>query len=171
MKKLLGISFVTLLLGLLVACDTSSAPSPAPAGVTAAATTTAAYPVAGKPTIVRTGYVPVLISAPYYIAMEKGYFKELGLDVQMQPLQGGSDAVIQLSSGSFDVAAGGAGVGFWNAVDRGVKFVVVAPLHTETSHQATPLVTSKANFDSGKVKKAADLKGQEGRRQCQRLGD
>ena len=159
MKKLLGISFIILLLGLLVACDASSAPSPAPAGTPAAATTTAAYPVAGKPTIVRTGYVPVLISAPYYIAMEKGYFKELGLDVQMEPLQGGSDAVIQLSSGNFDVAAGGAGVGFWNAVDRGVKFIVVAPLHTETSHQATPLVTSKANFDSGKVKKAADLKG------------
>ncbi|MBI1800744.1 MAG: ABC transporter substrate-binding protein [Chloroflexi bacterium] len=109
--------------------------------------------------VVKTGYVPVLISAPYYIAVEKGYFRELGLDVQMEPLQGGSDAVVQVASGAFDIAGGGAGPGFWNAVDRGVKFVVVAPLHTETARQATPLVTSKANFDSGKVRKVADLKG------------
>ena len=167
MNKFLSVAVIGLLLVLLVACDISSGPGAAPSAVPGAATSgtagaptpSAAYPVSGKPTVVRTGYVPVLISAPYYIAMEKGYFKELGLDVQMEPLQGGSDAVIQLSSGSFDVAAGGAGVGFWNAVDRGVKFVVVAPLHTETSHQATPMVTSKANFDNGRVKKVADLKG------------
>jgi NitT/TauT family transport system substrate-binding protein len=169
-------SFLIFSVFLLVACSTqpasTNAPSntpPAPAPSTGVATTVpqpSPQPSApgtsaatGPLTVVRTGYVPVLISAPYYIAVEKGYFKDAGIDLQLEPLQGGSDAVIQLTSGNFDVAAGGAGVGFWNAVDRGVKFVVVSPLHTETAHQATPLVTSKANFDSGKVKSAADLKG------------
>ena len=166
-RKLL---FFALAIALLVACGpqaagvpTSLAPSPAAptaaAPVTTATLAAVSTPATGALTIVRTGYVPVLISAPYYIAVEKGYFKDVGIDLQLEPLQGGSDAVIQLASGNFDVAAGGAGVGFWNALNRGVKFVVVSPLHTETAHQATPLVTSKSNFDSGKIKSAADLKG------------
>jgi NitT/TauT family transport system substrate-binding protein len=158
MYKAHSISLLVLLVCVLAACGIAAPPA-APASTSPANTVAATTSSAGGVTIVRTGYVPVLISAPYYIAMEKGYFKALGLDVQMEPLQGGSDAVIQLSSGNFDVAAGGAGVGFWNAVDRGVKFIVVAPLHTETARQATPLVTTKANFDSGKIKSAADLKG------------
>lgn len=146
------VPLVLVLFVLLVACGTATTP--------AATTVPSAATSAPKSlTVVRTGYVPVLISAPYYIAVEKGYFKDAGIDLQLEPLQGGSDAVVQLASGNFDVAAGGAGVGFWNAVDRGVKFIVVAPLHTETAKQATPLVTSKTNFDSGKIKTAADLKG------------
>src|SRR5205823_408935 len=164
-----GLWLSALLLGLMVACSpqatgvpTGSPPTSAATAALPAATpaaVAAATAAAGPMTVVHTGYVPVLISAPYYIAVEKGYFKDVGIDLQLEPLQGGSDAVIQLASGNFDVAAGGAGVGFWNAVDRGVKFIVVSPLHTETAHQATPLVTSKTNFDSGKVKSAADLKG------------
>ncbi len=143
---------------LLCACGANPVAAPtSPVSATAAASPTPSAPK--TLTAVRTGYVPVAIWAPFYISIEKGYFKDLGLDVQMEPLQGGSDAVIQLSSGNFDVAAGGAGVGFWNAVERGVKFIVVAPLHTESARQATPLVTSKANLDSGKIKKVADLKG------------
>ncbi len=167
MSRELLLSIVLMLF--VAACDaqpsaTSVPNSATPAPTSSAATTPKSISQSATPapitlTVVRTGYVPVLISAPYYIAVEKGYFKEVGIDLQLEPLQGGSDAVVQLASGNFDVAAGGAGIGFWNAIDRGVKFIVVAPLHTETSHQATPLVTSKANFDSGKIKSAKDLKG------------
>ena len=150
---------------LVVACSpaasspTAGVPTSQPSAGSPASTSVPTSGPAKSLTVVHSGYVPVLIWAPFYVAVEKGYFKDVGLDVQMDPLQGGSDAVIQLSSGNFDVAAGGAGVGFWNAVDRGVKFIVVSPLHTETARQATPLVTSKANFDSGKIKSAKDLKG------------
>src|SRR4051794_36407852 len=107
-------------LWLIVACSpaasapTATAPAAQPSAVSPGPTSAPTGGPAKNLTVVHTGYVPVLISAPYYIAVEKGYFKDLGLDVQMDPLQGGSDAVIQLSSGNFDVAAGGAGVGFWN---------------------------------------------------------
>jgi NitT/TauT family transport system substrate-binding protein len=144
-----------MLMLVLVACGTTATPTTAPP-TTAAVATSAPKTM----TTIKSGFVAgTIIAAPLYIALDKGYFKELGLDVQLEPLQGGSDAVVQIASGNFDVAAGGAGAGFWNAVDRGVKFVVVAPLHTETARQATPLITSKANFDSGKIKSVADLKG------------
>jgi NitT/TauT family transport system substrate-binding protein len=171
---------IVMLMLLLVACSATATPTTAPPATAAtptavtktspptqaspsapqAAPTRAAYPAPKTLTVVKSGFVAgTIIAAPVYIAAEKGYFKELGLDVQLEPLQGGSDAVVQLASGNFDVAAGGAGAGFWNAVDRGVKFIVVSPLHMETSRQATPLVTSKANHDSGKIKSVKDLKG------------
>lgn len=156
MFSVFRILLLPLLIGLLAACGAATpAPTTAP---TAAPQPTASAPKAL--TTVKSGFVSgTIIAAPMYIAVEKGYFKEQGLDVQLDALQGGSDAVVQVASAAFDVAAGGAGAGFWNAVDRGVKFVVVSPLHTETARLATPLVTSKANFDSGKIKSAADLKG------------
>ncbi|MBI5876997.1 MAG: ABC transporter substrate-binding protein [Chloroflexi bacterium] len=145
MKNLAKYVIVLVLTSVVAAC-----------GAATPAATTAPKPL----TTVKSGFVSgTIIAAPMYIAVDKGYFKEQGLDVQLDALQGGSDAVVQVASAAFDVAAGGAGAGFWNAVDRGVKFVVVSPLHTETARQATPLVTGKASFDSGKIKSAADLKG------------
>ncbi|MBI5876998.1 MAG: ABC transporter substrate-binding protein [Chloroflexi bacterium] len=111
------------------------------------------------PLVVRTGYVPALPWAPFFVAVEKGYFRERGLDVQLEPIQSTNDAVIQLSSGNYDVAAGGANVSFWNALSRGIKPIVAAPLHSETRPQATPLLISKSAHDSGRIKSVADLKG------------
>lgn len=126
--------------------------APAPASPTAP-------PAASAPVTVRTGYVAVLPWAPFFVAAEKGYFRERGLDVQLEPIQSTNDAVVQVASGNYDVAAGGANVSFWNALNRGIKPVVVAPLHTETRRQATPLLISKAAHDSGRIKTVADLKG------------
>jgi NitT/TauT family transport system substrate-binding protein len=103
--------------------------------------------------------VPALPWAPFFLAADKGYFKELGLDVQLEPIQSSNDAVIQLAAGNYDVAAGGANVGFWNAIQRGIKVSVAAPLHPEGSRQATPLLVSKAAYDAGKIRRVADLKG------------
>lgn len=110
-------------------------------------------------TVVRTGYVAALPWAPLFVAVEKGYFRAAGLDVRLEPIQSTNDAVIQLASGNYEVAAGGANAGFWNALDRGIRVRIVAPLHYETSPQATPLLVSKAAYDSGKIRSVADLKG------------
>jgi len=138
-----------LLAGALALAVLAAACAPAPA----APTPTRA------PVTVRTGYVPALPWAPFFVAVEKGYFRERGLDVQLEPIQSTNDAVIQLTSGTYDVAAGGANVSFWNALSRGIKPIVAAPLHSETKPQATPLLISKAAHDSGKIKSVADLKG------------
>lgn len=97
--------------------------TPAPVGATEAAE------VALK--TIRVGYVPVTIYAPFYIAIEKGYFAEEGIQVELQPVEGGSDNVVQVAAGNFDVAGGGIGAGMLNAVARGIEFGIVAPLHTE----------------------------------------
>jgi NitT/TauT family transport system substrate-binding protein len=140
-------------LAILAACG--GAPTQAPA---------AASPAAGQATsqakaltTIRLGYVPVLIYAPLYVGIERGYFANEGIKVESTPIQGGSDAVVQLAAGNFDAALGGAGAGLFNAASRGVKFTIVAPMHSEKPPLTSPLVISAKR--AGEIKSIADLKG------------
>ncbi len=107
--------------------------------------------------VVRLGYVPVMIFAPIYIGIERGYFANEGIDLQSTPVQGGSDSVVQLAAGNFDAAVGGLGAGLFNAAHQGLDFRIVAPMHTERAPIASPLVISAKRADE--IKTVADLKG------------
>ncbi len=111
----------------------------------------------GNKEIVRLGYVPVLIYSPLYVAAERGYFAQEGIDAQLTPLQGGSDSVVQLAAGNFDAAVGGVGAGLLNAANKGLQFRIVAPMHVERPPIATSLVISAAR--ANEIKSVADLKG------------
>ncbi len=136
---------------LLVACD---------GGVAAPTATTSTPNAANTPsanlTTVRIGYIPVMIYAPLYVGIERGYFAGEGIQVELTPLQGGSDSVVQLAAGNFDAAIGGAGAGLFNAANRGVKFTIVAPMHSERPPVTSPLVISAKRTD---ITKISDLRG------------
>lgn len=151
-----------LTLALLTACA-----APAAVPTTTEATPTGESTTEEKPEaeanadlpLVRVGHVPVTIYAPLFIAAEKGYFEEEGMRVELLPVEGGSENVVQVAAGNFDVAGGGIGAGMLNAVARGIEFEIVAPLHTERPPLTSPLVVSKARFDSGEITTVADLAG------------
>ncbi|MCC6458400.1 MAG: ABC transporter substrate-binding protein [Caldilineaceae bacterium] len=154
-----------MMLALLAACTTpTTAPTTAPAPAVeapAAEATPAETPqdAASELPLVRVGHVPVTIYAPLFVAVEKGYFEEEGMRVELLPVEGGTDNVVQVSAGNFDVAGGGIGAGMLNAVARGIEFEIVAPLHTERPPLTSPLVVSKARYDSGELTTVADLAG------------
>lgn len=160
-----------LLLALLTACSVppDSAPPPAAEAPAAEATTAPAEESNAEETnteeapsdlpLVRVGHVPVTIYAPLFIAVEKGYFEEEGMRVELLPVEGGTENVVQVSAGNFEVAGGGIGAGMLNAVARGIEFEIVAPLHTERPPLTSPLVVSKARFESGEITEVADLAG------------
>lgn len=112
---------------------------------------------AQETTVVRLGYVPVMIYAPIYIGIERGYFAEEGITLELTPVQGGTEPVIQLAAGNFDAVVGGVGAGLLNAAHQGLEFRIVAPAHTERPPVATPLVISAKRADE--IKTVADLKG------------
>ena len=143
----------------LIACGNSAAPSgvsttQAPVATQALVPTQA--PAAAQ-TTVRVGYVPVLVYAPLYVGIERGYFKDEGITIESLPIQGGSEAVVQLAAGNFDAALGGAGAGLFNAAARGVSFAIVAPMHSERPPVSSPLVISAKRVNE--IKSIADLKG------------
>jgi NitT/TauT family transport system substrate-binding protein len=109
--------------------------------------------------VVRVGHVPVTIYAPLFIAAEKGYFAEEGIEVELLPVEGGTENVVQVAAGNFDVAGGGIGAGMLNAVARGIEFEIVAPLHTERPPLTSPFVVSKGRFESGELTQMSDLRG------------
>lgn len=152
------LAFLLVTLLLLAGC---TAPAAAPAAPTIPAAETAeenAVSANGLP-LVRVGHVPVTIYAPLFIAAEKGYFEEEGMQVELFPVEGGTDNVVQVAAGNFDVAGGGIGAGMLNAVARGIEFEIVAPLHTERPPLTSPLVVSKQRYDSGELTQVSDLAG------------
>jgi NitT/TauT family transport system substrate-binding protein len=140
-----------------LSCEPASA-ADVPLAPATPATDSAAAP-AGELTEVKMGYVPVSIFAPVFVAKEKGYFAEQGLDVTLEPFPGGSDPVVLTASGQLDLGIGGAGPAFWNAIAQGLPIKVIAPGHAEGNPVATPLMISKAACESGAITSVADLKG------------
>lgn len=112
-----------------------------------------------EPDKVVVGHIQAAIYGPFFVAQEKGYFAEENLDITLQRLEGGADMLIQTAAGNFDVGAGGAGAALFNAIHRGLGIQIVAPLHAERKPMVTPLVVSKAAYESGDIKSVSDLRG------------
>ena len=98
--------------------------------------------------------------APFYIAYDKGFFKNEGLDVDLIVLDSGAKVIAPLGTGELDVGSGALSVGFWNALVRGVKFRIVADRgHTEPGYLYQTVFMRKDLIDSGQFKSLKDLKG------------
>jgi NitT/TauT family transport system substrate-binding protein len=115
---------------------------------------------AQAPLKIRMSVLPIFISAPMFIAQEKGYFAQAGVSLETATLWVASDLITALVSNDLDGAAGGFGPAQMNAVSQGVMDVrMIAPLHSEKPPLATPLVVRKPLWDDGTVRTVADLKG------------
>jgi NitT/TauT family transport system substrate-binding protein len=60
-------------------------------------------------TKVRVGYWPIAAGLPFYVAVEKGYFKEAGLDVEPIKFAGAQQVMEAMLSGRADGSANGTG--------------------------------------------------------------
>jgi NitT/TauT family transport system substrate-binding protein len=138
------VPLIALVALLLAACggDDSDSPSRADRTVT----------VAGPPST---------LFAPLYVAQERGYFKRQGVDVRMQDVTAGQDAVALVASRKVDAIVGGFSAGMFSALDRGLEFKVVGSMGASTGKDPAPsaLMVSRKAVDSGAVKRVADLKG------------
>lgn len=117
--------------------------------------------VLGQPplTKIRVVHVPVLIFAPLYVAMERGYFARQGIEVELITTPGGVSSFAVLAGGRAEVVVGGLGAALFNAAARELDFKVVGPVHMERPPVSTPLVISKKAWDSGEIRSVRDLRG------------
>ena len=116
---------------------------------------------AQQPTIV--GHLSVLTNSPLYLAQEKGYFKEQGLNVRLESLPAGRDVLVMLSAGQFHVGTTTIGSATFNAWKRGMDVVAVATMSAfypdPKAPAVTPFVVRKKSIDAGEIKGIPDLKG------------
>jgi NitT/TauT family transport system substrate-binding protein len=79
------------------------------AGVTLAALGASGRVGAAETTKVRIGYWPVAAGLPFYAAVDKGYFKEAGLDVEAIKFAGAQQVMEAMIAGRSDGSANGTG--------------------------------------------------------------
>jgi NitT/TauT family transport system substrate-binding protein len=166
-----------LLIVLLLGCATPAAPGPQPS---AAATTSAPSKPApvGSPTVpaaptvagvpsppaapetVRIAHAPSTLFAPLYVAIEKGYLAEQGLEVSLETVTAGQDAMALTANNQLDATVAGFSVALFNAVDRGLDIRVVGSMGAQPKQgRPTAMMVRKDLLDSGQVKEMTDLKG------------
>jgi NitT/TauT family transport system substrate-binding protein len=75
---------------------------------------------------IKVGVLPVLGVAPFYIALNKGYFREEGLNVTPEVFKSGADAIPAMTGGSIDAVFTNY-ISLFSAQAKGVaKFRVIA---------------------------------------------
>ncbi|MGO1412222.1 MAG: ABC transporter substrate-binding protein [Microbacterium sp.] len=111
---------------------------------------------------IEVGIVQLSIFAPIYVADAKGYFEEEGLDVNIENVKSGQDAIPLASSGKLDVVAAGFSAGMFSAIETGLDVRVVGSMGVagpEGEEPASALVVRRDLIDSGEISSVADLAG------------
>jgi NitT/TauT family transport system substrate-binding protein len=111
--------------------------------------------------VIKIGYLPVVGFSPIFIAMDKGYYRDEGLDVQLERFDSGSKMIAPLSVGQLDVGEGEPGTALFNAINQGLEIKVVcgASVFNKEGYASIPFIVRKDLVDSGEITQPSDLKG------------
>lgn len=111
--------------------------------------------------VIKVGVAPTTSSSAIFIAQEKGYFKEFGLNVEINSFKSsGASMTILISKGELDVGGGNLTSGLWNAINQGLDIRLVADKgHIEKGRSYIALLIRKDHIDSGRYRSFGDLKG------------
>jgi NitT/TauT family transport system substrate-binding protein len=63
---------------------------------------------------------PSLSGAPLYVALEKGYYRDAGIDVQLEMSGTSSDMAVLLATNRIQVIGGAISAGFFNSLSKGL---------------------------------------------------
>jgi NitT/TauT family transport system substrate-binding protein len=163
-----------LALALAAACTPASpgAPSasPVPASRAGAPSPTVAAPVPSAPTLVtspmvslKAGVVPIAAFAPFFIGRDRGYFTEVGLDVEIVTSSSVIELLPALAQGQLHVGGCTANVACLNFLNRRTDIQIVAGLQaagrTERSRNSVGLVVRQDLWDAGTIRGPQDLPG------------
>jgi NitT/TauT family transport system substrate-binding protein len=98
--------------------------------------------------------------APIYIGVEKGYFRDAGVDLNALAFDTAAKMIAPLGAGQLDVGGGNGSPALFNAIARGIELKIVAnKASMPPGYGYTAIVVRKALYDSGKVRTVRDLRG------------
>lgn len=104
-------------------------------------------------TVLRAAYLKSLSFSPLFLALEKKYFEEEGLTIELDTVQSASDVVAFLGMGRLDLAFGNIGAPLINAGERDINVRVVAATSYYPADGATlspaPVIVRKQLADAG----------------------
>jgi NitT/TauT family transport system substrate-binding protein len=167
----LGSSLVVLGM-LLVACAGGGPATGAPASAPAASATgtgaaAAASPAAAAPTtapravmVVKVATTPSISNGARYIALERGYFREEGIELEEVPSDTSAQTLPALAAGQVEIVGGGISAALFNAILQGIPVRLVLDQWTAyPGNGAGGLIVRKDLVDSSQVRDFPDLRG------------
>lgn len=99
-------------------------------------------------------------SAGVFIAMQRGYFQDVGVDVELVPFGGGAQMISSIAASQVDVANTDSGAGLINAMGRNLPLRFAADgAHCAEGRCNSALAIRKDLIDSGAFKDLPDLRG------------
>src|SRR5579884_246881 len=112
------------------------------------------------PVTVKFGYVPLLSGGPVFVALERGYFEELNLQLDMIRFNSGALMVAPLASNELDLGAGGISPGLFNALVRDVRLRIIGDgSSSHPGYGTSILLVRKDLWDAGAIRTPQDLRG------------
>ncbi len=169
------ISTVTVVLGLglaggcagpVAAPAAKPAAAPAPSGPTqpgaptAAATAPAAVHPLSPPVALRVGTIGLNGEIGMFVAQERGYYRDEGLEVEFVPFRSAAEALPALASGEVALSGGAPDPSVFNATRREVGVKLISSLSIVRPGDAgAALMIRQDHLDSGRYRELSDLRG------------
>lgn len=113
---------------------------------------------AGAADKIAVGHLGIVADGPYFIAQEKGFFKEEGVEVELKRFNSATQALAPLATNQLQVVGGGSSTAIFNSFGRDwpVRIVISRTRDLPGFSSDTLIVRNELK---GQVKSVADLKG------------
>ena len=109
---------------------------------------------------VKVGVLRLTSSAPIFVGVEKGFFKEFGIEPELVFFQAAAPIATALAAGQVEVGATGLTAALYNIVLQGEKLWIVADKGREwPGYPLVGIVVQKELWNKGEVRSVKDLKG------------
>jgi NitT/TauT family transport system substrate-binding protein len=97
----------------------------------------------------RLGLLHTLSPAPFYIAQERGYFHDEGIDLTFRFFEAAQPIAAAAVSGDIDVGVTALTGGFFNLAEKGTLKVIGGALHEQKGYEGSAVLASNKAFDDG----------------------
>ena len=111
---------------------------------------------AKKPAQVKIGYLPITLTLPFFVAMEKGYFTEAGLEVEAIKYTTADQLTNALLAGNIDITANTSMSTFMSTVEESPDF---AKIYMVSIHDPENYLDALLARKGSGIKRIEDLKG------------
>src|ERR1700712_524230 len=98
---------------------------------------------------VRLGLLHTLSPAPFYLAQERGYFRDEAIDLTFRFFEAAQPIAAAAVSGDIDVGVTALTGGFFNLAEKGTLKVIGGALHEQKGYEGSAILASNKAFDDG----------------------
>jgi len=98
---------------------------------------------------VRLGLLRTLSPAPFYMAQERGYFRDDGIDLTFRFFEAAQPIAAAAVSNDIDIGVTALTGGFFNLAEKGILKVIGGGMHEQKGYEGAAVLVSNAAYDAG----------------------